>query len=173
MLRPSANSGARTPESIHDPIRGPVPRHALRRPCRAEVRSPSASPPGARSSGIRWCVLVGMWSLVFAAPHFYWTLGGRAGARRPGRRRRPRARSHLVRRLQPDGRRARPIAGAVMALVLATGSAGTRLSVAAPRRRSRECRPAAARHPGVGPARRRRGARRLRPADTPNRALSW
>ena len=26
-----------------------------------------------------WCGLVGIWSLVFAAPHFYWALGGRAG----------------------------------------------------------------------------------------------
>lgn len=26
-----------------------------------------------------WSVLVGGWSLVFAAPHFYWALGGRAG----------------------------------------------------------------------------------------------
>lgn len=32
-----------------------------------------------RSSGLVWCVVVGAWSLVFAAPHFYWALGGRAG----------------------------------------------------------------------------------------------
>lgn len=31
------------------------------------------------SSGVLWCVLAGLWSLVFAAPHFYWALGGRAG----------------------------------------------------------------------------------------------
>lgn len=31
------------------------------------------------SSRLLWCVLVGGWSLVFAAPHFYWALGGRAG----------------------------------------------------------------------------------------------
>lgn len=31
------------------------------------------------SSGLLWCVLVGGWSLVFAAPHFYWAMGGRAG----------------------------------------------------------------------------------------------
>lgn len=27
----------------------------------------------------RWCLLTGTWSLVFAAPHVYWALGGRAG----------------------------------------------------------------------------------------------
>ncbi len=31
------------------------------------------------SSRLLWCVLVGAWSLGFAAPHFYWALGGRAG----------------------------------------------------------------------------------------------
>lgn len=31
------------------------------------------------SPGPVWCVLVGTWSLVFAAPHFYWASGGRAG----------------------------------------------------------------------------------------------
>ena len=31
------------------------------------------------SPGILWAVLVGIWSLIFAAPHFYWALGGRAG----------------------------------------------------------------------------------------------
>lgn len=33
----------------------------------------------ASSSRRIWCTLVGGWSLVFAAPHFYWALGGRAG----------------------------------------------------------------------------------------------
>lgn len=31
------------------------------------------------SSGLFWSILVGAWSLVFAAPHFYWAWGGRAG----------------------------------------------------------------------------------------------
>ena len=31
------------------------------------------------SRGILWAVLVGIWSLIFAAPHVYWALGGRAG----------------------------------------------------------------------------------------------
>ncbi len=31
------------------------------------------------SSKLLWCVLVAGWSLVFAAPHFYWALGGRGG----------------------------------------------------------------------------------------------
>ena len=32
------------------------------------------------SSSVRvWCLLVAVWSLVFAAPHFYWAFGGRAG----------------------------------------------------------------------------------------------
>ena len=31
------------------------------------------------SSAPVWCFLVGGWSLVFAAPHFYWASGGRAG----------------------------------------------------------------------------------------------
>lgn len=31
------------------------------------------------SSGSFWPVLVGGWSLLFAAPHFYWAAGGRAG----------------------------------------------------------------------------------------------
>ncbi|MBA2310323.1 MAG: DUF3995 domain-containing protein [Pseudonocardiales bacterium] len=31
------------------------------------------------SPGILWAVLVGSWSLIFAAPHFYWAVGGRAG----------------------------------------------------------------------------------------------
>lgn len=30
-------------------------------------------------SELLWPVLVGIWSLVFAAPHFYWAVGGRAG----------------------------------------------------------------------------------------------
>ena len=30
-------------------------------------------------SGLLWPILVGIWSLVFAAPHFYWAGGGRAG----------------------------------------------------------------------------------------------
>lgn len=35
---------------------------------------------GARGpSTSTWCVLVVVWSSVFAAPHFYWALGGRAG----------------------------------------------------------------------------------------------
>lgn len=32
------------------------------------------------SSRLVWCVLAGGWSLVFAAPHFYWARGG-AGLR--------------------------------------------------------------------------------------------
>lgn len=31
------------------------------------------------ASGLRWGVLVAVWSLIFAAPHFFWALGGRAG----------------------------------------------------------------------------------------------
>lgn len=31
------------------------------------------------SRRLLWCVLVSAWSLVFAAPHFSWALGGRAG----------------------------------------------------------------------------------------------
>lgn len=31
------------------------------------------------SSGSFWPFLVGGWSLLFAAPHFYWAAGGRAG----------------------------------------------------------------------------------------------
>lgn len=31
------------------------------------------------ASGLRWAVLVTVWSLIFAAPHFFWALGGRAG----------------------------------------------------------------------------------------------
>lgn len=27
----------------------------------------------------RWCWAVGTWSLIFAAPHFFWALGGRVG----------------------------------------------------------------------------------------------
>lgn len=30
-------------------------------------------------AGVVWFVLVGTWSLLFAAPHFYWAWGGRAG----------------------------------------------------------------------------------------------
>ncbi len=37
------------------------------------MRRPSAG------SGIAWSVVAGLWSLVFAAPHFYWALGGRGG----------------------------------------------------------------------------------------------
>ncbi len=36
------------------------------------ARTPSSSAPV-------WCLLVAGWSLVFAAPHFYWASGGRAG----------------------------------------------------------------------------------------------
>lgn len=37
--------------------------------------------PAKRASWSRlgWHALAGSWSLVFAAPHFYWALGGRAG----------------------------------------------------------------------------------------------
>lgn len=31
------------------------------------------------SSELFWPVMVGIWSLIFAAPHFYWAVGGRAG----------------------------------------------------------------------------------------------
>lgn len=31
------------------------------------------------STGLLRCVLAGLWSVVFAVPHFYWALGGRAG----------------------------------------------------------------------------------------------
>ncbi len=31
------------------------------------------------SSGLLWSLLAGAWSVIFAAPHFYWALGGRAG----------------------------------------------------------------------------------------------
>ncbi len=35
---------------------------------------------GARTwRGTLWYLAAGTWSLVFAAPHFYWALGGRAG----------------------------------------------------------------------------------------------
>jgi hypothetical protein len=34
---------------------------------------------GSARRGSTWCLLVGIWSLVFAAPHFYWAAGGRAG----------------------------------------------------------------------------------------------
>jgi len=37
---------------------------------------PSRTTP---SSGVLPAVLVGIWSLIFAGPHFYWALGGRAG----------------------------------------------------------------------------------------------
>jgi len=30
-------------------------------------------------SRLLWCLLAGGWSLIFAAPHSYWALGGRAG----------------------------------------------------------------------------------------------
>jgi len=31
------------------------------------------------SGGVAWPLLAGTWSLLFAAPHVYWALGGRAG----------------------------------------------------------------------------------------------
>lgn len=38
------------------------------------------TPAGTRSSsGSIWCVVVALWSLVFAGLHFYWASGGRAG----------------------------------------------------------------------------------------------
>ena len=37
------------------------------------------TPAKTSPSRLVWCLLVGGWSLVFAAPHFYWALGGRAG----------------------------------------------------------------------------------------------
>lgn len=33
----------------------------------------------ARARVRAWCLAVGVWSVVFAAPHFYWAAGGRAG----------------------------------------------------------------------------------------------
>lgn len=35
--------------------------------------------PAVASSVRGWCALAGVWSLVFAAPHFFWAVGGRAG----------------------------------------------------------------------------------------------
>ena len=40
---------------------------------------PVTSARGSSSSAPVWCLLTGGWSLVFAAPHFYWAFGGRAG----------------------------------------------------------------------------------------------
>jgi Protein of unknown function (DUF3995) len=34
---------------------------------------------GRSSPGVLWAAAVSTWSVVFAAPHFYWALGGRAG----------------------------------------------------------------------------------------------
>jgi uncharacterized membrane protein YeaQ/YmgE (transglycosylase-associated protein family) len=50
------------------------------RPPISPVRSKIVTPARSTSpSQLLWCVLAGGWSLVFAAPHFYWALGGRAG----------------------------------------------------------------------------------------------
>jgi len=51
-------------------LRPPVPSGTVR----TVPPAGTASPPR-----LRWCLLVCGWSLVFAAPHFYWALGGRGG----------------------------------------------------------------------------------------------